>query len=100
MPKQPAVYVMASARNGTLYVGVTSDLVARVWQHRNGTHRGFTKEYGVTTLVYYETHATMPDAIRREKQLKRWNRAWKIELVEKANPAWDDLWPEISGDQN
>jgi putative endonuclease len=98
--KQPAVYIMASGRNGTLYVGVTSDLIARVWQHRTGAGHGFNKEYGVRTLVYLETHATMTDAIRREKQIKKWNRAWKIELIEKTNPAWDDLWAEIGGDTN
>jgi putative endonuclease len=98
--EQPAVYIMASQRHGTLYVGVTGDLVARVWQHRTGAQHGFTNEYGVRTLVYFEMHATMTDAIRREKQVKKWNRAWKIRLIEQANPAWDDLWPEISGDPN
>jgi putative endonuclease len=100
VPKQPAVYIMASQRHGTLYVGVTSDLIARVWQHRTGAMEGFTKEYGVSTLVYFEIHATMAAAIAREKQLKRWNRAWKIRLIEQANPAWDDLWGEISGEQD
>jgi putative endonuclease len=93
--KQPAVYILASKRNGTLYIGVTSDLVKRVWQHKNDVVEGFTKKYGVHTLVYYEMHANMAEAIRREKQLKKWNRAWKIELIEKENPQWLDLWPAL-----
>ena len=95
MMKQPTVYILASKRNGTLYIGVTSDLVKRVWQHKNDTVEGFTKKYGVHTLVYYEMHATMTEAIRREKQLKKWNRAWKIELIEKENRQWPDLWPTL-----
>jgi putative endonuclease len=93
--KQPAVYILASKRNGTLYIGVTSDLVKRVWQHKNDVCEGFTKKYGVHTLVYYEMHANMTEAIRHEKQLKKWNRAWKIELIEKENPKWLDLWPTL-----
>ena len=93
--KQPAVYILASQRNGTLYIGVTSDLVQRVWQHRNDLVEGFTKKYGVHRLVYYELHADMTEAIQREKRLKKWNRAWKIELIEKENPEWLDLWPMI-----
>ena len=96
MTKQPAVYILASKRNGTLYIGVTSDLVKRVWQHKNDVVEGFTKKYGVHTLVYYELHASMNEAITREKQLKKWNRAWKIALIEKQNPEWDDLWPSIA----
>ena len=96
MMKQPTVYILASKRNGTLYIGVTGDLVKRVWQHKNDTVEGFTKKYGVHTLVYYEMHATMTEAIRREKQLKKWNRAWKIELIEKENPKWLDLWPTLA----
>ena len=96
MSKQPAVYILASKRNGTLYIGVTSDLVKRVWQHKNDVAEGFTKKYGVHTLVYYEMHADMTEAIRREKQLKKWNRAWKIELIEKENPRWLDLWPTLA----
>ena len=88
MPKQPAVYIMASRRNGTLYVGVTGDLVARAWQHRSGAGHGFTKEYGVTLLVYFETHAAITAAIAREKQLKGWRRAKKIALLERVNPGW------------
>jgi putative endonuclease len=93
--KQPAVYILASKRNGTLYIGVTSDLVKRVWQHRNDLIEGFTKKYGVHRLVYYETHTDMTEAIRREKRLKKWNRAWKIELIQKKNPEWIDLWPNL-----
>jgi len=95
MIKQPAVYILASKRNGTLYIGVTSDLVKRVWQHKHDAVEGFTKKYSVHTLVYYEMHTRMAEAIRREKQLKRWNRAWKIELLERENPQWVDLWPTI-----
>lgn len=95
MPKQPCVYMLASQRNGTLYVGVTSDLVKRVWEHKNDTVDGFTKEYGVHILVYYELHEGMLAAITREKQIKKWNRGWKIELIESANPEWRDLWEEI-----
>ncbi len=95
MTKQPVVYILASKRNGTLYIGVTSDLVKRVWQHKNDVVEGFTQKYGVHTLVYYELHAGMAEAIHREKQLKKWNRAWKIELIETNNPQWQDLWPTI-----
>jgi putative endonuclease len=90
------VYILASGRNGTLYVGVTSNLVRRVWQHRNHALQGFTTRYDVTVLVYYELHDTMQSAITREKHIKKWNRAWKIELIQKANPGWADLWDEIS----
>ena len=84
--KQPAVYMLASRRNGTLYTGVTSDLAKRIWEHRNDIVEGFTKRYGVHSLVYFELHDDMPEAIRREKQIKKWNRAWKIELIERTNP--------------
>ena len=87
----PAVYLLASKRNGTLYVGVTSNLLARVHQHRQGTARGFTQEYGVKLLVWFEQHATMESAITREKRIKKWNRAWKLELIEAGNPDWRDL---------
>jgi putative endonuclease len=97
MAKQPAVYILASKRNGTLYIGVTSDLVKRVWQHKNDMVEGFTKKYGVHRLVYYEVYADMAEAITREKRLKKWNRAWKIELIEKENPHWRDLWPDLVG---
>ncbi|MBU3679249.1 MAG: GIY-YIG nuclease family protein [Candidatus Kapabacteria bacterium] len=94
--KQPAVYILASARNGTLYIGVTSNIVRRVWEHRNHLVEGFTARYNVTSLVYYELYDTMEVAIAREKQLKKWNRAWKIQLILKTNPEWKDLWDEIS----
>ena len=93
--KQPAVYVLATYKRGTLYVGVTSDLVKRVWQHKNDFADGFTKRYGVHSLVWYEMHETMESAIRREKAIKKWRRAWKIELIEKENPEWRDLWPSV-----
>ena len=88
---QPAVYLLASRRNGTLYTGVTSDLPSRIYKHRNGLLPGFTREYGVKMLVWFEQHATMDEAIRREKRIKKWNRAWKLELIEAANPDWRDL---------
>jgi len=89
--KQPAVYVLASKPYGTLYVGVTSDLAARIEAHRSGVAEGFTTKYGVHRLVYVELHETMLDAIQREKRVKKWNRAWKLELIEKENPLWEDL---------
>ena len=89
--KQPAVYILASKRNGTLYIDVTSDLVRRIWEHENNMADGFTKAYGVHRLVYHESHETMIEAIAREKQLKKWNRAWKLRLIEEKNPNWDDL---------
>ncbi|TAM60394.1 MAG: GIY-YIG nuclease family protein [Rhodanobacter sp.] len=91
----PAVYILASRRNGTLYIGVTSDLVKRIWQHRSDLAEGFSKRHSVHLLAYYEMHADMAGAIFREKQLKKWNRAWKLRLIESANPDWRDLWPEI-----
>ena len=97
MEKQPAVYILASKQNGTLYIGVTSALTKRVWEHKNDTSDGFTKQYGVHRLVYYELHSDMVSAIIREKQLKKWNRVWKIELIEKTNPEWKDLWDDIAG---
>ncbi|HEV8714336.1 MAG TPA: GIY-YIG nuclease family protein [Candidatus Binatia bacterium] len=96
MNKQPAVYMLASKRDGTLYIGVTSDLAKRVWEHKNDVVEGFTKKYGVHDLVYFELHGDIESAITREKQLKKWNRAWKIELIEKTNLTWKDLWPEIA----
>lgn len=95
--KQPAVYILASERNGTLYTGVTSDLVARTWQHREHVVDGFTKRYNVTILVWYELHGSMDAAILREKQIKKWNRAWKLRLIQESNPRWNDLWPDIVG---
>ena len=91
----PCVYILSSRRNGTLYIGVTSNLLQRVWQHKNDFVEGFTKRYGVQTLVWYETHSTMDSAITREKALKKWKRSWKIELIEKDNPTWRDLYSEI-----
>lgn len=93
--KQPAVYILASQRNGTLYIGVTSNLVQRVWQHKQDLVEGFTKKYSVHILVYFEQHEDMQSAITREKQLKKWNRAWKLSLIEKQNPQWLDLWQQI-----
>ena len=89
--------MLASERNGTLYVGVTSDLVKRAWQHREGAVAGFTKKHHVKRLVWYEQHPNAESAITREKQLKKWNRIWKIRLIEEANPYWNDLYGEITG---
>jgi len=94
--KSPCVYILASKRNGTLYIGVTNDIARRVWEHKADVIDGFTKKYGVHILVYYEVHATMPDAIRREKQMKRWNRAWKIDLIQKTNPQWRDIYEGLA----
>ncbi|WP_379548347.1 GIY-YIG nuclease family protein [Qipengyuania sp. DSG2-2] len=88
---QPAVYLLASQRNGTLYCGVTSNLVQRIAQHRAGNYSGFTKEHGVHRLVWFELHGTMEDAITREKRIKKWRRAWKLELIEAENQRWLDL---------
>jgi putative endonuclease len=88
---QPAVYILASQRNGTLYIGVTSNLPARIHQHREGVGDGFTRKYGVKQLVWFEQHPTMESAITREKRIKKWNRAWKLELIEATNPDWRDL---------
>ena len=92
---QPCLYILASRRNGTLYVGVTSDLNRRAWEHKTGIVEGFTKRYGVQLLVYAEFHATMEEAILREKRIKTWRRAWKIALIERTNPAWRDLYDKI-----
>ena len=93
---QPAVYILASQRNGTLYIGVTSNLIQRVYQHREHLTQGFTNQHHVTMLVWYELlHSTMEHAITREKQLKKWNRQWKLRLIEEKNPSWQDLWFEI-----
>lgn len=96
MSKQPTVYILASGSKGTLYVGVTSDLVRRVWEHRNSLVDGFTNRYGVHRLVYYEVFDDMEQAIVREKRIKKWSRAWKLGLIERANPGWVDLWAEIA----
>lgn len=95
--RQPCVYILASRRNGTLYVGVTSDLIGRIWQHRNGTFEGFTKRYQVDRLVYHELFEAMEGAILREKKLKRWKRDWKIALIEKHNPDWHDIYEDLRG---
>jgi len=89
------VYIMARRPNGTLYIGMTNDLVRRVYEHKEGLADGFTKRYGVKTLVYFEIHETAEQAIRREKTLKRWLRDWKIALIEKDNPYWDDLYQRL-----
>ncbi len=95
MNRQPTVYILASKRNGTLYIGVTSDLVKRIWEHRNNMVDGFTKRYNVHHLVWFERHETMESAIQREKRLKEWKRAWKLELIESTNPNWQDLYHTI-----
>lgn len=95
MEKQPCVYILASERNGTLYIGVTSNLPKRVWEHKNDFVEGFTKKYKVHTLVWYELHATMGDAIKAEKQLKEWKRSWKLQLIEEKNSDWKDLYEEM-----
>ncbi len=89
------VYLMASDRNGTLYLGVTSNLVQRVWQHKDGAVDGFSKRYGIKRLVWFEAAGDAMAAITREKQLKKWKRAWKVELIESANPYWNDLYPSL-----
>lgn len=96
MIKLPCVYLLASGKNGTLYVGVTSNLIQRVYQHREGLADGFTKCYGVHDLVWYEPHETMESAILKEKRLKTWERAAKIRLIERTNPEWRDLWPNLA----
>jgi putative endonuclease len=93
---QPCVYLLASKRNGTLYVGVTSDLIKRVWQHKNDVVESFSKKYSVHHLVWYELHENMESAITREKNIKIWKRAWKIELIEKCNPSWRDLYDGLA----
>ena len=97
MEKQFCVYMLASCRNGTLYVGVTSNLPQRVWQHKEGAVAGFTQKYGVKQLVWYEVHEDADAAISREKRIKKWNRDWKIGLIERTNPYWNDLYDEITG---
>jgi len=89
------VYILASRRNGTLYIGMTNDLVHRVWEHRIGAVPGFTREYGVKILVWYEPHESRPSAFQRERQLKKWNRAWKLELIERTNPGWRDIYNDL-----
>ena len=94
---QPCVYILAIQRYGTLYVGVTRYLAKRIWEHKEGIVEGFTRRYGVKTLVYYEYHGTMYAAITREKQIKEWRRIWKVELIETMNPEWRDLYSDLAG---
>jgi putative endonuclease len=89
------VYILASKRNGTLYTGITSNLIQRVWQHKNNIIEGFTKKYNVKTLVFYEVHDNVESAIAREKRIKKWRRAWKLQLIESMNSEWNDLFEEI-----
>jgi len=95
MHKEPAVYLLANKKNGTLYIGVTSDLRKRIYQHKNGTYQGFSSKYKTHMLVYYELHESMDAAITREKQIKKWNREWKINLIASQNPEWVDLYSSI-----
>ena len=95
MTKHYYVYILASKRNGTLYVGVTSDLTRRIWEHKSKEHEGFTKKYSVDKLVYFEQHDDAENAIKREKSLKKYNRKWKLDLIEKVNPEWKDLYSEL-----
>ena len=96
MQKQYYVYILASKRNGTLYTGMTSNLHKRIWQHKNKLIPGFTEKYKVTNLVYYEIHEDPIEAITREKQVKKWNRAWKMKLIETENPEWSDLFESLN----
>ncbi len=95
MERQPCVYLLASKRNGTLYTGVTSNLLKRVWEHKSNIVESFTSKYGVHTLVWYEVHETMETAIQREKTIKNWKRAWKMKVIEEINPEWRDLYPDL-----
>jgi putative endonuclease len=95
MVKQPAVYMLASRKNGTLYIGVTSNLVKRLWEHKNKMVKGFTQKYSVSRLVWYELHDNLVSAISREKRMKGWKRRWKIELIEETNADWLDLYTSI-----
>ena len=96
MDKEFYVYILASKRNGTLYTGVTSNLIKRIWQHKNDLIDGFSKKYNVKNLVYYEAHSNAESAITREKRIKKWRRAWKLRIIEEKNPGWKDLYEEIS----
>ena len=93
--KTYSVYILANKRNGTLYIGVSSNLKKRIYEHKNGIIEGFTKKYKIHLLVYYELFNNVNEAITREKQLKKWNRKWKMELIEKANPQWKDLYDDL-----
>jgi len=92
MERQPCVYILASKRNGTIYTGVTSNLLKRIWEHKQHVFEGFTSKYGVDVLVWYEQHETMESAICREKVIKNWKRAWKIRVIEENNSQWQDLY--------
>jgi putative endonuclease len=94
--KQFYVYILSNKRNGTLYTGVTSDLLKRVYEHKNDFVDGFSKRYGIHNLVWYETHETAEAAINREKQIKTWNREWKMDLIDKSNPFWEDLYYKLT----
>ena len=94
------LYIMASKKNGTLYLGVTNDLIRRVWQHKNDVNEGFTKKYGVHRLVWYEATNDIRGAIQREKQMKKWRRQWKINLIEEENPDWNDLYDDLLGERS
>ena len=96
MEKRGYVYIMASGRNGTLYIGVTSNLLKHVWEHREGIAPGFTERYGCKILVWFEVHDRIDDAIRREKQMKEWRRTWKLRQIEAMNPDWRDLFPTLT----
>ncbi len=91
------VYILASKKNGTLYIGVTNNLLRRVWEHKNGLVEGFTKKYNVKQLIYFEQTNSVEEAILREKQIKKWNRQWKFRLIEKMNPTWIDLYKQVTG---
>jgi len=93
--KQYYVYILASKKNGVLYIGVTGDLIKRIWQHKNSLAESFTKRYFIHRLVYFENTTDVESAIKREKQLKKWNRDWKVQLIEKDNPNWEDLYSQI-----
>ena len=95
MVHQPAVYILSNKKNGTLYTGVTSNLIQRIWQHKSKLNQGFSKQYDLGKLVYYELHQDITEAIKREKNIKKWRRQWKIDLIEKQNPNWNDLWGQI-----
>jgi len=95
MERQSCVYMMASQRNGTLYIGVTSNLIKRIWEHKTNVVEGFTKKYDIHTLVWYEIHETIGSAIQKEKTLKKWRRKWKMDLIESFNPEWKDLYKTI-----
>lgn len=97
MSKQYFVYILASKRNGTLYIGITSDLTKRIYEHKNDFVKGFTQKYAIHNLVYYETFDIPESAIKREKNIKKWNRYWKIKLINRLNPEWNDLYSEITG---